>query len=135
MSASFSERRSGLLRVIAVLAGVLLFAIGIRFLVVPDEAARTFGLAREIAGFELHQVIGLRDLWLGGLAVILAAMKEWRALAVWFGLGALVCFSDAAIAASSSGRTGPIAFHVACGVACAVLGVFFARSAGPPSGS
>lgn len=120
------------LRIIAALAGVLLFAIGVRFLLAPDQAARTFGLAKEIAGFELHHVIGLRDLWLGALAAIFAALKDWRALAVWFGLGTLVCFSDAAIAAASSGRTGPILFHAACGVACAVLAVFFARSAGPP---
>ncbi len=130
MSASSLERRLRVLRAIAALAGVLLFAIGVRFLVVPDEAAHTFGLDREIAGFELHLVIGLRDLWLGALAILFAAFTEWRALAVWFGLGTLVCFSDAAIAASSSGRTGPIVFHVVCGFACAFLAGIFSQLGG-----
>ena len=107
--------------------GLLLFAIGVRFFVAPEGAARTFGLAREIAGYELHHVIGLRDLWLGALAMALAALKEWRALALWFGFGALVCFSDAAIAAGSSGRTGPVLFHVICGVICAALAIWLAR--------
>ncbi|PPD01480.1 MAG: hypothetical protein CTY31_01550 [Hyphomicrobium sp.] len=116
------QRFKPALRVVAILAGLLLAVIGVRFLVVPDQAARTFGLAKVIAGSELQFIIGLRDLWLGGLAVAFALLKEWRALALWFGLGTLVCFSDAAIAATSSGRTGPVVFHLVCGVACAVIG-------------
>ncbi len=109
------------MRVASILAGLLLAVIGVRFLVVPDQAARTFGLAKVISGSELQFIIGLRDVWLGGLAVAFAVLKEWRALALWFGLGTLVCFSDAAIAATSSGRTGPVVFHLVCGVACAVI--------------
>lgn len=116
-------------RFLSIGAGVLLAVIGVRFLVVPDDAARTFGLAKVIAGSELHYVVGLRDLWLGGLAVAFALLKEWRALALWFGLGTLVCFSDAAIAATSSGRTGPVVFHMVCGVACALLAVLSWRVA------
>jgi hypothetical protein len=33
----------------------------------------------------------------------------------------IVCFADATIAASSTGRLPQIAFHVACGIACAIL--------------
>ncbi|MGQ0457661.1 MAG: DUF4267 domain-containing protein [Hyphomicrobium sp.] len=115
------------IRAIAFLAGLLLAAIGIRFLIAPDRAAHTFGLAKDIAGFELHQVIGLRDLWLGALAMAFAALKEWRALALWFGFGAIVCFADAGIAAASSGRPEPVAFHVVCGFACAALATWLAR--------
>ena len=131
MAASFSERRSGL-------AGNRgagrPFAFRDRRSISPRAragGANVWARQRDW-GFELHQVIGLRDLWLGALAVILAAMKEWRALAVWFGLGTLVCFSDAGIAASSSGRTGPMVFHVACGVACAVLACFSPDQPGRP---
>ena len=110
-----------MLRIIGGLAGLLLFAIGVRFLIVPEDAARTFGLAKVITGNELSHVIGLRDLWLGALAIAFAVLKEWRALALWFGFGVVVCWSDASIAAMSSGRAGPVIFHVVCGFACAAL--------------
>lgn len=113
--------RGQMLRIIGGLAGLLLFAIGVRFLIVPEDAAHTFGLAKVITGDELSYVIGLRDLWLGALAIAFAILKEWRALSLWFGFGVIVCWSDAAIAALSSGRAGPIAFHIVCGAACAAL--------------
>lgn len=115
-------------RGIAIAGGLLLFVIGIRFLVVPDGAARTFGLARDITGYELHYVIGLRDLWLGALAVALAWLKEWKALALWFAFAALVCFSDATIATQSSGRTAAVAFHVICGLFSVALAAVFWRA-------
>ncbi|MGL4397564.1 MAG: DUF4267 domain-containing protein [Hyphomicrobium sp.] len=108
-------------RMLALGGGVLLSVIGIRFLVVPEQAARTFGLAKDLVGTELHDVIALRDLWLGLLAIALAWLKEWRALALWFGFGAGVCFGDAMIAATSGGRPAPVLFHMICGLACAVL--------------
>ena len=104
-------------------AGLLLAFIGIRFMIVPRSAANTFGLAREIAGYELHHIVGLRDIWLGLLAVALAALREWRALALWFGLGALVCFADASIAAGSSGKMRAIVFHTGAGIVCAWMAI------------
>lgn len=124
-----SDRNLRRLTAVAVLGGILLCAIGVRFLLDPVNAARSFGLAKGFSGFELQYVVGLRDLWLGGLAIALAALKEWRALALWFALGAAVCFGDAAIAALSSGRTGPVTFHIACGVVCMALAAAFHRAA------
>lgn len=46
-------------------AGLLLAVIGVRFMIVPRTAANNFGLAKEIVGYELHHMVGLRDLWLG----------------------------------------------------------------------
>lgn len=106
---------------LGVFAGLLLTVIGLRFMMVPRTAANNFGLAREIAGYELHHMIGLRDIWLGLLAVALALLREWRALALWFAFGALVCFADAIIAAGSSGKPLAIAFHVGSGIFCAAL--------------
>lgn len=123
------DQRVRVVRIIAGLGGVLLFVIGVRFLVVPDQATRSFGLARDIAGFELHTMIGLRDLWLGALAVAFALAKQWRALSLWFGFGAFVCFADAAVAWGSSGRTGPVAFHVVCGLLSVALATTFHRYA------
>jgi hypothetical protein len=48
-------------------------------------------------------------------------MRQWRALALWFALGTIVCFADATIAATSTGRLPQVAFHIGCGVACAGL--------------
>jgi len=106
---------------ICLLGGVLLAVIGIRFLLIPERAARTFGLLVPPAGHELYSIIGLRNAWLGLLAVGFALLRQWRALALWFALGVLVCLADASIAAGSAGRLSQVAFHVGCGLCCALL--------------
>ena len=78
-------------------------------------------MPRRPAGHELYYIIGLRNLWLGLLAVAFAALRQWRALALWFAMGTIVCFADAAIAASSTGKLPQVAFHIGCGIGCAVL--------------
>jgi hypothetical protein len=117
------QRARRLLPAICVAAGVLLAVIGIRYLLVPESAARTFGVPARPAGHELHYVVGLRNLWLGLMAVAFATLRQWLALALWFAMGTVVCFSDAAIAASSTGRLPQIAFHITCGLACIGLAV------------
>src|SRR5262249_23811713 len=97
------RRTRWLLLNICLLGGALLTFIGIRYFVVPHAAARTFGVPGRPTGFELHYVLGLRNVWLGLLAVALAVMREWRALALWFAGAVFVCFSDAFIAARSIG--------------------------------
>jgi len=120
--ASAKESRTGrLIVVLGILGGLLLTVIGIRYFLMPEQAARTFGVPGRPAGYELHYIIGLRNVWLGLLAVAFAALREWRALALWFALGTIVCWADAAIAATSTGRLPQIAFHIGCGVACAGL--------------
>jgi hypothetical protein len=52
------------------LAGILFGVIGLRYLVVPESAARTFGVAGRPAGHELYYIIGLRNLWLAALAIV-----------------------------------------------------------------
>src|SRR5438128_10014116 len=51
--------------VVCLLGGVLLTVIGIRYLLVPESAARAFGVPGRPAGYELHTIIGLRNVWLG----------------------------------------------------------------------
>lgn len=110
-------------------AGLVLMAIGVRFIVDPKAAQHTFGLAKGLLGRELHSVIGLRDLWLGALAVLFAALKEWRALTLWLALGAVVCIADAGIVAASSGKWWAIAFHLGSAVFCGWLAVACWRAA------
>ncbi len=121
MPAMKDGRIDRLVLVLCLFGGALLTLIGIRYFLVPQSAARTFGVPGRPAGFELHYIIGLRNVWLGLLAVAFAALREWRALALWFTAAVVVCFADGLIAASSTGAVTQVAFHFGCGVASAVL--------------
>ena len=112
------RRPEQFLLTICLLGGVLLTVIGVRYFLMPEQAARTFGVPGRPAGYELYSIIALRNVWLGLLAVSFALLRQWTALTLWFGLGAFVCFADAAIAAGSTGRWPNVTFHIACGFAC-----------------
>lgn len=107
---------------LAVLAGALLLLIGVRFLIVPESAAKTFGLTPAMQGHEMHYIIGLRDVWLGALALAFAYFAEWRALALWLLFAVAVCWGDALIVAGSGGPVAAVAFHLGSGVFCLALG-------------
>ena len=96
----------------------LLTVIGIRYFFSPEAAARTFGVPGRPRGMSSTTSSACSNVWLGLLAVAFAVLREWRALALWFAIGAIVCFADASIAASSTGRVPQVAFHVGCGLAC-----------------
>ena len=113
MSADGNKQRWVL--AVCIVVGAILTIIGIRYLVSPYAAARTFGLS-ESPGRELHTLIGLRNVWVGLLAIGFAAMRQWPALALWFGIGSVVCFADAAVVAASSGKPVQTAFHIGSGV-------------------
>ena len=113
----------GALRLLAALTAVVLLVIGFRFLLVPHQASRFFGLAPPTAPgpLDLHYVIGLRDIWLAAILAVLTVLQDWRGLAIWLGFGVLVCAGDAVIVVHSSGKPFPIAFHLASGFFCAIL--------------
>ncbi len=102
-----------------IVVGLVLLAIGLRFAVVPRSAARFFGLDTPAAPAHLHYVVAGRDIWLALILIGFAWWREWRSAALWLGLGAAVCFADAAIVAHATGWPRAIAFHVACGAFCA----------------
>jgi Domain of unknown function (DUF4267) len=129
MAQQGTGRRPLWIAVVGMAGGLLLALIGARYLLVPEQAAVTFGVPRRPAGHELYYIIGLRNLWLGLLAVAFAALRQWRALALWFAMGTIVCFGDAAIAASSTGKVAQVAFHIGCGIGCAVLAAVLWRKA------
>ena len=116
-----AKPRATVILTLAVLGGALLSVIGIRYLLVPESAARSFGVPARPVGHELYYIIGLRNLWLGVLAMGLAVLRQWRGLALWFALAVMVCFADALIAATATGKPPQVAFHLVCGVVCAVL--------------
>lgn len=117
-----ARRQRGLLAGLAAFASVLLAIIGIRFLILPEDATRTFGLGGKPLASSLDAAIGLRDLWLAGLGLAFAWLRDWRALALWLGLGSAVCFGDAVIVIRHGISPAAVAFHVASGVFCAVVG-------------
>ena len=121
MPAMKDGRSDRLVLGLCLLGGALLTLIGIRYFLVPQSAARTFGVPGRPAGFEFHYIIGLRNVWLGLLAAVFAALREWRALALWFTAAVVVCFADGMIASSSTGGVPQVAFHFGCGIASAVL--------------
>jgi hypothetical protein len=112
---------------VCLVVGAILTVIGIRYILVPASAAYTFGVVDRSTGFELHYIIAGRNIWLGLLAMGLAAMREWRGLALWFGIGSIVCFFDAAIALTSSGRPVQVVFHIGSGIIFCALTVLFLR--------
>jgi hypothetical protein len=115
------KHQVNLVRALSLATGAALCLIGVRFLLQPHAAGTFFGIDPRWPGYAPHSAIALRDLWVGALLLAFTALKDWRAVALWLGFGALVCFGDAIIAASSSGRWGSITFHAASGVFCAGL--------------
>ena len=105
------------------LAGVALCVIGVRFLLWPQSAAVTFGLGADFSQFGLHYVIGLRDLWLGLLAIVFAWRRSFLPLGLWFLLGAGVCLSDGVVVSAFSGPWTAVAFHGLSGVFCGIVGL------------
>ena len=114
---------------LAIATGAVLSLIGVRFLLQPESAATFFGIDRRDPGFAPHAAIALRDLWLGLLVIVFAVLRDWRAVALWLVLATLVCFGDAGIAATSSGRWVSVAFHSGSGLFCAGLAAFASRQA------
>jgi hypothetical protein len=115
-----------LLAVIGATVGIFLM-IGARFLLDPETAVRTFGVAEGGGARVLARAIGLRDLWLVGLAGVFLWLREWRALGVWLVLGALVCAGDAALVLADGGRAGALTFHAAASILWAVLAALCLR--------
>ena len=118
---------------LAIATGLVLSLIGIRFLLQPEPAATFFGIDRRNPGFAPHAAIALRDLWLGLLVIAFAVLRDWRAVGLWLSLATLVCFGDALIAATSSGRWVSAAFHSGSGLFCGVLAAFAWRLARSPA--
>jgi hypothetical protein len=111
---------TGLVFWLTVIVAVVFAINGLRFCFSPESAASTFGLTPPLA-HELHVVVGIRNLWLAGLALALALLREWRALALWFALGSLVCVADSVIAVQASAPLAAVALHAGSAILFALL--------------
>jgi Domain of unknown function (DUF4267) len=117
------ERSTKIIRLCGLIAGGAMLVIGVRFLVVPEQAAKFFGVGARPSGYELNLAIGLRDLWVGALVIAFAWTRQWLALLLWFGFAAVVCFGDAALVAAHGGRPSAIVFHTVSGLLCSAVAV------------
>ena len=106
---------------LSIATGVVLFVIGVRFGVVPDDAADFFGLDTTGGPHHLHYVVAVRDLWLAVLLIGFGVWRDWRALALTLAPGALVCFADSLIVARATGWPEAVAFHAVSGCFCTWL--------------
>lgn len=102
--------------------GLALALIGLRFAVSPRAAARFFGIDAPASPAHLHAVIAARDVWLGLIVVALASLSDWRGMAIWLGLGAVVCVTDAAIVTNAGAPAFSIAFHLVSGALFGAVG-------------
>jgi Domain of unknown function (DUF4267) len=107
-----------ILRALGLAAGLAMLVIGLRFLFVPEQAAKFFGVGPMPPAHQLHHAVGLRDLWAGALAAAFALTRQWRALMLWFTTGALVCFGDAILVFATGVRPSAVAFHAISGLLC-----------------
>ena len=116
-----SHRINLMFRALGLIAGAAMLVIGLRFLIAPEQAAKFFGVGTMPTGHQLHHAVGLRDLWVGGLAIAFALTRQWLALTLWFTAAALVCFGDAVIVLLSGGRPSSVAFHAISGLLCGAI--------------
>jgi hypothetical protein len=118
---SSANRSLRVIRLCGFIAGVAMLVIGVRFMIVPEQAAKFFGVGARPQGYELYSAVGLRDVWVGALVIAFAWTRQWLALILWFATAAVVCFGDAILVASHGGRPSAIAFHAGSGVICCLI--------------
>jgi hypothetical protein len=111
------------LRLCGFIAGVAMLVIGLRFLAMPEQASKFFGVGARPQGYEFHYAVGLRDLWVAALVIAFAWTRQWTALMLWFAFAALVCFGDAALVATHGGRANAIMFHAVSGFLCTMIAI------------
>ena len=105
---------------ICLIGGVLLTVIGVRYLLMPEEAARTFGVpAAGGVRTPLHHRPEERLARAAGGR--LRPVREWRALALWFALGRSCVSPTRPLRQARPAELPQVAFHVGCGLACIVL--------------
>lgn len=114
--ANFETTRADRVVAYGVFIGTVLAVIGVRFVFWPEAAASTFGLADDALAGGFNHVIGFRDLWLGGLAIVFALQRAYVPLFWWLLGAACVCLGDAIVVAGNDGPWTSITFHVLSGV-------------------
>lgn len=88
---------------LAFLTGLGLIFIGLRFILVPEQAEAGFGLRfHEQGEYAFHYIKGIRDIFTGLVLCLLVLLNEKKALAVTLLAGALIPVTDWFIVYSKS---------------------------------
>lgn len=112
---------------IALLTGLLLVFIGLRFLIQPQLAESAFGIQTGIRGnYSFHYIKGIRDLATGLVTLLLLFGKEFRALG-WFMLGmAIVPATDLTLVLNDPTHfSSHIYPHLAAILICLSVGAYY----------
>lgn len=111
--------------IIALLLGMGMIFLGVRFFISPEEATAGYGIRFNAHGdYSFHYIKGIRDIFSGLVLCALVLMKERRALGVTLLAGTMIPVIDMLIVFSKS-YNGVIQAipHITAIIICAVCGI------------
>ena len=116
-------------KVTGYLFGISLLFIGSRFLFVPEQAERGFGLLYNQPNEAFHYIKGVRDSFSGLLIVVFTILNWRKPLAAVFVIGSLIPVGDMLIVLTSSSAIASAAWiHGLTALAVWIISYFLLRS-------
>jgi len=119
--------------VVALITGLGLIFIGVRFLLAPEVAEAGYGIQfNELGDYSFHSVKGIRDIFSGLLISVFVLMKERRALGVTLLAGTIIPVIDMLIVLNKS-YTGFLQAmpHIIAIIICSVFGIILLATKPP----
>ena len=111
----------------SIVTGLLLIFIGARFFLVPEAATTAFGINVSTNGNHSFQYIkGIRDIFTGGIILLLLFTKEFRALGFALLLGCIIPTVDFLIVITRSQFDVNHTYaHLSAILICVPLGMYY----------
>ena len=110
---------------IAILLGLGMIFLGVRFFLAPEVATAGFGIRFNAAGdYSFHQIKGIRDIFSGLLLCAFVLMNERRALGVMLSIATIIPISDMLVVLGKNYTGIAEAMpHIVATVICMVVGI------------
>ena len=110
---------------IAVLLGLGMIFLGVRFFLAPEVATAAFGIHFNASGdYSFHHIKGVRDIFSGLLLCALVLLNERRALGVMLLLATIIPVSDMLVVLSKSYTGIAEAMpHIIATIICSIVGI------------
>ena len=114
----------------SILTGLGLLFIGGRFFAVPEPATTAFGIHVPTNGdYSFQYIKGIRDIFTGGIILLLLLAKEYRALGISLLLGCIIPTVDFSIVLSHPDfETARLYPHLSAVAICVPLGLYYFRA-------
>jgi len=114
----------------SILTGLGLLFIGGRFFTLPEPATTAFGIHVPTHGdYSFQYIKGIRDIFTGGIILVLLLEKEYRALGIILLLGCLIPIVDFSIVLwHPDFETARLYPHLSAVVICMPLGIYYFRT-------